>query len=152
MIYLFIAVVVMCVLIAAACVVITVRSTRRMEYWKDSMRAFFQNCVSASETTIQAYVDQKYDLTNEAVCDIREEVNETAENLRKRMGGVEDLTAKLETWAGEIRSQVDDLKLDYKEAKAAASHINDYAVGLDKIFNYDPVVALKKSRKETGEF
>lgn len=152
MIYLFIAVVVLCVIISASCVAVTVRSTRRMEYWKDSMRAFFQNCVSASEAAIQAYVDQKYDLTNESVGDIREEVNDTAENLRKRMGGVEDLAAKLETWTGEIRSQVDDLKLDYKEAKAAASHINDYAAGLDKIFNYDPVVALKKARKETGEF
>ncbi len=145
MIYLFLAAVGMCVLISAGCVAVTLRNTRRTERWKDSMRAYFQNCVSASESAIQAYVDQKLELAGEAADDIRENVNETAGNLRERMDGIEKQM-------GEIGKQVEDLKLDYREAQAAASHINDYAAGLERIFNYDPVDALKKSRKEMGEF
>lgn len=43
------------------------------------------------------------------------------------------------------------IRLDYREARNAASQINDYAGHLANIFNYDPLEERKKSRKESGD-
>ena len=50
-----------------------------------------------------------------------------------------------------IRAEVENLKLDYREAQNAASQINDYAGHLANIFSYDPLEERKKSRKESGD-
>lgn len=50
-----------------------------------------------------------------------------------------------------IRAELENLKLDYREAQNAASQINDYAGHLANIFSYDPLEEMKKSRKESGD-
>lgn len=45
-----------------------------------------------------------------------------------------------------VQANLEELKLDYTEAQSAANHINDFAVGLANIFDYDPVEARRQQK------
>ena len=45
-----------------------------------------------------------------------------------------------------MQANLEELKLDYTEAQSAANHINDFAVGLANIFDYDPVEARRQQK------
>lgn len=83
-----------------------------------------------------AEMDCKIDENREAIARL--------EGLEWELGG---LTADVEM----LRETTEDLRLDYREARNAASQINDYAGHLANIFNYDPLEERKKSRKESGD-
>lgn len=45
-----------------------------------------------------------------------------------------------------LEEAVKTLSLDYRQAQAAADHINDFAKGISNIFDYDPMEAIRKQR------
>lgn len=47
-----------------------------------------------------------------------------------------------------VSAQLGRLELDYSQAQEAANKVNDFASGLSSIFDYDPLVAIKKGRKK----
>lgn len=47
-----------------------------------------------------------------------------------------------------VSEQVKGLLLDYTQAQEAADKVNEFATGLASIFDYDPLVAIKKGRKK----
>ncbi len=47
-----------------------------------------------------------------------------------------------------VSEQVKKLLLDYNQAQEAADKVNEFAVGLASIFDYDPLVAIKKGRNK----
>lgn len=49
-----------------------------------------------------------------------------------------------------LKSDLSTLALDYSQAQRAAGKINDFAATLGNIFDYDPIEARRKSRKESG--
>lgn len=47
-----------------------------------------------------------------------------------------------------VSEQVKGLMLDYAQAQEAADKVNEFATGLASIFDYDPLVAIKKGRNK----
>ena len=47
-----------------------------------------------------------------------------------------------------MSEQVKGLLLDYTQAQEAADKVNEFATGLASIFDYDPLVAIKKGRNK----
>ena len=47
-----------------------------------------------------------------------------------------------------VSEQVNGLLLDYTQAQEAADKVNEFATGLASIFDYDPLVAIKKGRNK----
>jgi hypothetical protein len=47
-----------------------------------------------------------------------------------------------------IQNQLKTLLLDYSQAQAAASRINDFGASLASIFDYDPMKAIQKGREK----
>lgn len=47
-----------------------------------------------------------------------------------------------------VSEQVKGLLLDYTQAQEAADKVNEFATGLASIFDYDPLVAIKKGRNK----
>ena len=47
-----------------------------------------------------------------------------------------------------VSEQVNSLLLDYTQAQEAADKVNEFATGLASIFDYDPLVAIKKGRNK----
>jgi uncharacterized protein YigA (DUF484 family) len=50
-----------------------------------------------------------------------------------------------------IQKQLEDLLLDYTQAQAAASRINDFGASLASIFDYDPMKAIQKGRDKEAK-
>lgn len=69
------------------------------------------------------------------------------DTVKKDAASTADCVRALAKRMEELKKVCADLQLDYQEAQKAASHINDYARGLSNIFDYDPVVQLKKARE-----
>lgn len=69
------------------------------------------------------------------------------DTVKKDTASTADCVLALAKQMEELKKACADLQLDYQEAQKAASHINDYARGLSNIFDYDPVVQLKKARE-----
>lgn len=69
------------------------------------------------------------------------------DTVKKDAAGTADCVLALAKQMEELKRVCDDLQLDYQEAQKAASRVNDYARGLSNIFDYDPVVQLKKARE-----
>lgn len=50
-----------------------------------------------------------------------------------------------------VQKQLEDLLLDYTQAQAAASRINDFGASLASIFDYDPMKAIQKGRDKEAK-
>ena len=52
-----------------------------------------------------------------------------------------------------IRNRLNDeaFRTQYEKAKAAAKAVNDFSTGISGILGFDPMEALRKSRKQEGE-
>ncbi len=94
------------------------------------------------------YIDRKVENA-----DCREEVEETVDDMLSAFGEKINERFKMQTEAidefkNTVNAQVGSIALDYTEAQQAADKVNEFATGLASIFDYDPLVAIKKGRNK----
>lgn len=94
------------------------------------------------------YIDRKVE-----DADCREEVEETVDDMLSAFGEKINERFKMQTEAidefkNTVNVQVGSIALDYTEAQQAADKVNEFATGLASIFDYDPLVAIKKGRNK----
>ena len=105
------------------------------------------------------YIDRKVE-----DADCREEIEESVndmldafgEKINERFERQDEVNAErckrhhdaiIET-RNAVSEQVKGLLLDYTQAQEAADKVNEFATGLASIFDYDPLVAIKKGRNK----
>ena len=110
-------------------------------------------------STMLQYIDRKVEDS-----DCREEVEENVNDLLDAFGKEIDERfnqrdalneeryqrhqyAIIET-RNTVSEQVKGLLLDYTQAQEAPDKVNEFATGLASIFDYDPLVAIKKGRNK----
>lgn len=80
-------------------------------------------------------IDERFAITNRKISDNYTEVL----NVCKKA---------FETQDEEIENRFKIIALDYSQAQEAANKVNEFATGLASIFDYDPLVAIKKGRNK----
>ena len=88
-------------------------------------------------STMLQYIDRKVE-----DADCRDEVEENYREIRSVC------EKAFESQNKEIEERFKILALDYAQAQEAAGKINSFAENLASIFDYDPLVAIKKGRKK----
>lgn len=83
------------------------------------------------------YIDRKVE-----GADCRDAVNELMDSFGKK---IDD---RFKRQSEEIFEKIDSLAVSYTEAQQAADKVNEFATGLASIFDYDPLVAIKKGRNK----
>ena len=115
--------------------------------------------VSHRFSAMLQYIDRKVE-----DADCREEVEENVNDLLEAFGEKINERFKQRDAVNEERfkrhhdaiietrnavsEQVKGLLLDYTQAQEAADKVNEFATGLASIFDYDPLVAIKKGRNK----
>lgn len=94
------------------------------------------------------YIDRKVE-----DADCREEIEESVDDMLSAFGEKIDERFKRQTevideFKNTVNEQIGGIALDYAEAQQAADKVNEFATGLASIFDYDPLVAIKKGRKK----
>lgn len=94
------------------------------------------------------YIDRKVE-----DADCREEIEESVGDMLSAFGEKIDERFKRQTevideFKNTVNDQIGGISLDYAEAQQAADKVNEFATGLASIFDYDPLVAIKKGRKK----
>ena len=87
------------------------------------------------------YIDRKV-----AGVDCRDEVKENVNELLNAFD--EKINDRFKRQSEEIFEKIDSLAVSYAEAQQAADKVNEFATGLASIFDYDPLVAIKKGRNK----
>lgn len=94
------------------------------------------------------YIDRKVE-----DADCREEVEGIFDEMLGDFGEKIDERFKRQTevideFKNTVNTQIGEITLDYAEAQQAADKVNEFATGLASIFDYDPLVAIKKGRNK----
>ena len=94
------------------------------------------------------YTDRRFE-----ECDCKEDVMDSVDDILDAFGEKinERFKRQDDSIAGfknSVIEQLGRLELDYSQAQEAANKVNDFASGLSSIFDYDPLVAIKKGRKK----
>lgn len=94
------------------------------------------------------YIDRKVE-----DADCREEIEESFDDMLSAFGEKIDESFKRQTevideFKKTVNDQIGGIALDYAEAQQAADKVNEFATGLASIFDYDPLVAIKKGRNK----
>lgn len=94
------------------------------------------------------YADRRFE-----ECDCEEAVMDSVNDVLDAFGEKIDERFKRQNDAiiefkNTVSAQLGRLELDYSQAQEAANKVNDFASGLSSIFDYDPLVAIKKGRKK----
>lgn len=94
------------------------------------------------------YIDRKVE-----DADCREEIEESFGDMLSAFGEKIDERFKRQTdvideFKNTVNDQIGGISLDYAEAQQAADKVNEFATGLASIFDYDPLVAIKKGRNK----
>lgn len=94
------------------------------------------------------YIDRKVENA-----DCSEEVKKNVESLFGEFGLKIDERFKQQSevireFKERVSRKVDTLSVDYSEAQQAANKVNSFATNLASIFDYDPLVAIKKGRNK----
>lgn len=94
------------------------------------------------------YIDRKVE-----DADCSEEVKKNVESLFGEFGLKIDERFKQQSevireFKERVSRKVDTLSVDYSEAQQAANKVNSFATNLASIFDYDPLVAIKKGRNK----
>lgn len=92
------------------------------------------------------YIDRKVE-----DADCREEIEKSVGDMLDAFGEKSNESFKRQTevideFKNTVNAQVGRIALDYTEAQQAADKVNEFATGLASIFDYDPLVAIKKGR------
>ncbi len=82
--------------------------------------------------------DDVMDCVDDALDTFSEKVNERF----KRQ------TEVIDEFKNTVNAKIGGIALDYAEAQQAADKVNEFATGLASIFDYDPLVAIKKGRNK----
>lgn len=70
--------------------------------------------------------------------------------INKKCNAMLQLIGNLEDGIAKNSRQMGDMQLEYKQAQEAANRINDFGASLASIFDYDPIMALRKEREKVG--
>ena len=94
------------------------------------------------------YIDNKVE-----DADCREEVKKTVDDMLNAFGEKINERFKrqaevIDEFKNTVNTQIGGIALDYAEAQQAADKVNEFATGLASIFDYDPLVAIKKGRNK----
>lgn len=94
------------------------------------------------------YIDRK---VKDADC--REEIEESVDDMLNAFGEkinerFKRQTEVIDEFKNTVNDQIGGIALDYAEAQQAADKVNEFATGLASIFDYDPLVAIKKGRNK----
>lgn len=94
------------------------------------------------------YIDHKVE-----DADCREEVKKTVDDMLNAFGEKINERFKrqaevIDEFKNTVNAQIGGIALDYAEAQQAADKVNEFATGLASIFDYDPLVAIKKGRNK----
>lgn len=94
------------------------------------------------------YIDRKVE-----DADCREDIEESVDDMLNAFG--EKINERfnrqaevIDEFKNTVNAQIGGIALDYAEAQQAADKVNEFATGLASIFDYDPLVAIKKGRKK----
>ena len=88
---------------------------------------------------------------NSTIAYIESLVEDSVSHLRAEFEHkLNDINKSISESNTETENKISQLVLDYSEAQQAASKINDFGAGLSRIFDYDPIVALRKEREKAG--
>ena len=94
------------------------------------------------------YIDRKVE-----DADCREDIEESVDDMLNAFGEKINERFKMQTeviveFKNTVNAQIGGIALDYAEAQQAADKVNEFATGLASIFDYDPLVAIKKGRNK----
>ena len=94
------------------------------------------------------YIDRKV-----GDADRREEIEESVDDMLNAFGEkinerFKRQTEVIDEFKNTVNAQIGGIALDYAEAQQAADKVNEFATGLASIFDYDPLVAIKKGRNK----
>ena len=94
------------------------------------------------------YIDRKVE-----DADCREDIEESVDDMLNDFGEkinerFKRQTEVIDEFKNTVNAQIGGIALDYAEAQQAADKVNEFATGLASIFDYDPLVAIKKGRKK----
>lgn len=94
------------------------------------------------------YIDRKVE-----DADCREEIEESVDDMLNAFGEkinecFKRHTEVIDEFKNTVNAQIGGIALDYAEAQQAADKVNEFATGLASIFDYDPLVAIKKGRNK----
>lgn len=154
---------VLCIVTMAYCAVCLAVHIHRQKRWKETVCDYIGESEKQTEKILAELAARLDKLcTNvEDIDDLVSRLGKKADHSEKKLETVDDdITClnldmeKVSRYKAEIdaiRAEVENLKLDYREAQNAASQINDYAGHLANIFIYDPLEEMKKARKESGD-
>lgn len=94
------------------------------------------------------YIDRKVE---DADCreDIEKSVDDMLDAFGKKINErFKRQTEVIDEFKNTVNAQIGGIALDYAEAQQAADKVNEFATGLASIFDYDPLVAIKKGRNK----
>lgn len=94
------------------------------------------------------YIDRKVE-----DADCREEIEESVDDMLNAFGEkinerFKRQTEVIDEFKNTVNARIGGIALDYAEAQQAADKVNEFATGLASIFDYDPLVAIKKGRNK----
>lgn len=94
------------------------------------------------------YIDHKVE-----DADCREDIEESVDDMLNAFGEkinerFKRQTEVIDEFKNTVNAQIGGIALDYAEAQQAADKVNEFATGLASIFDYDPLVAIKKGRNK----
>ena len=88
---------------------------------------------------------------NSTIAYIESLVEDSVSHLRAELEHkLNDINKSISESNTETENKISQLVLDYSEAQRAANKINDFGAGLSRIFDYDPIAALRKEREKAG--
>lgn len=100
------------------------RYNAMLNYVDRSTDGVASNCEDSTQTMIEEHAKK---LTSDILTAVNQTINEQDTK---------------------IQNQLQTLLLDYSQAQAAASRINDFGASLASIFDYDPMKAIQKGREK----
>ena len=100
------------------------RYNAMLNYVDRSTDCVASNCEDSTQTMIEEHAKK---LTSDILTAVNQTINEQDTK---------------------IQNQLQTLLLDYSQAQAAASRINDFGASLASIFDYDPMKAIQKGREK----
>ena len=90
-----------------------------------------------------ALLIQMIDSAGNEITDVRHSVAEVEGNSAYHIQNLGESV-------NELKEKTSGLELDYQEAQKAANKVNDFVSALANIFDYDPILAMQRSREKGG--
>lgn len=76
-------------------------------------------------------------------------IDRSCNTFKKEIDGrINQQSAEIRSMEDLVTEKVNSISISYSEAQQAADKVNEFATGLASIFDYDPLIAIKKGRNK----